>query len=513
MPQYVALAQPVALGLSTAPEASARDGAAALALCEAMLSALGPADGMPLALQAAALAELGRFPDAERDAVAAERATRRRERERRACRVRAAGALRSGRAAAPPRTMNRPSTLRRTALAALLLGLAACSEPRRPNVLFVVVDTLRADRVGESGRERGVTPYLQRFAEGATRFEACHAHAPWTLPSCAAILSGRHPAEHGAGGNLGDGMRRLADGVETLPGVFGAAGYRTHAIVNVAFLGEQFGVTREFGGLDAVHFDSNTEVRRAETTTDAALEGLGEAGDAEPFLLFVHYFDPHAVYDPPQPFRRNFALPQDRDDASWVFGTRQQMMALRAGRLRPDAATLRRAEALYDGEVAYTDAALGRLLDGLAALDLDDDTVVVITGDHGEEFGDHGGFEHGHTVYDELTHVRCSCARPAGRPGPSPRMCATWTWLRPCASWRTSLPRPASWGAAWLQVWVAVPLEPRPCWPRATCGGRPSPPGARTGGSWCGSRGGIGSSTSRRTKASRSIWRLRPRRS
>ena len=301
--------------------------------------------------------------------------------------------------------MNRSPSLRRPALVALLLGLAACSEPRRPNVLFVVVDTLRADRVGEPGRERGVTPYLQRFAEGATRFEACHAHAPWTLPSCAAILSGRHPAEHGAGGNLGDGMRRLADGVETLPGVFGAAGYRTHAIVNVAFLGEQFGVTREFGGLDAVHFDSNTEVRRAETTTDAALEWLGGAGDSEPFLLFVHYFDPHAVYDPPQPFRRNFALPQDRDDASWVFGTRQQMMALRAGRLRPDAATLRRAEALYDGEVAYTDAALGRLLDGLAALGLDDDTIVVITGDHGEEFGDHGGFEHGHTVYDELTHV------------------------------------------------------------------------------------------------------------
>lgn len=314
----------------------------------------------------------------------------------------------------------RPMLPPRAVLAALALTLAACSEPRRPNVLFVVVDTLRADRVGKLGQEEGMTPYLQRFAAGATRFEACHSHAPWTLPSCAALLSGRHPAEHGAGGSLAEGMRRLADGVQTLPGVFGAAGYATHAIVNVAFLGEEFGVTREFGSLDAVHFNSNTEVRRAEPTTDAALRWLGERAHEEPFFLFVHYFDPHAVYDPPQPFRRNFAEPEDRDDDSWVFGTRQHMMALRAGQLRLDERTLTRAEALYDGEVAYTDAAVGRLLDGLAAAGLAEETVVVITGDHGEEFGDHGGFEHGHTLFDELTHVPLLVRAPGYEPGVVP---------------------------------------------------------------------------------------------
>lgn len=296
----------------------------------------------------------------------------------------------------------KPWILRTASL--LLLGLAACGGESRPNVLFVVVDTLRADRVAEFGQRAGLVPEITRFGEGAVRFTSCHSHAPWTLPSCAALLSGRHPAEHGAGGNLQAGMRALAEGVRTLPGVFGSAGYATHAIVNVAFLGADFQVTRDFDGLDAIHFASNVEVRRAEPTTDAALEWLDTRGE-EPFFLFVHYFDPHAVYDPPQPFRRRFAKPQDQRDDSWVFGTREHMMALRAGQLVLGEDTLDRAEALYDGEVAYTDAAIGRLLDGLEARGLAEDTIVVITGDHGEEFGDHGGFEHGHTVYDELTHV------------------------------------------------------------------------------------------------------------
>ena len=284
----------------------------------------------------------------------------------------------------------------------LLTLLVSCGKPMQPNVVVIVIDTLRADRVGPEAA--ALTPYLGKFAQGAVSFDQCHAHAPWTLPSCAAILSGVHPAEHGAGGNLDAGMRGLGQDVGTLVQPFTQAGYDTHAIVNVAFLDKTFGVTRDFGGLDAVYFSSNTEVRRAAPTTQAALKWLDQERD-EPFLLFVHYFDPHAVYDPPQPFRRRFAKDQDKKDESFVFGTRKHMMALRAGQLDLNPRLIGRAEALYNGEVAYTDAEVGRLLDGLSQRGLDENSIVVITGDHGEEFLDHGGFEHGHTLYDELTHV------------------------------------------------------------------------------------------------------------
>jgi arylsulfatase A-like enzyme len=287
-------------------------------------------------------------------------------------------------------------------LLALIL-FAGCGQPARPNVVVIVIDTLRADRVGPNA-PAGLTPYLGKFAEGAVSFDQCHAHAPWTLPSCAAILSGVHPAEHGAGGNLEAGLRGLGQDVGTLVLPFARAGYDTHAIVNVAFLDKTFGVTRDFGGLDAVHFKTNIEVRRAAPTTQAALNWLDRERD-EPFLLFVHYFDPHAVYDPPQPFRRRFAEPRDQKNQSFVFGTRKHMMALRAGKLDLNPEVIGRAEALYNGEVAYTDAEVGRLLDGLSERGLDKNSIVVITGDHGEEFLDHGGFEHGHTLYDELTHV------------------------------------------------------------------------------------------------------------
>lgn len=290
----------------------------------------------------------------------------------------------------------------RTSLLACLLVLAACgSEPPRPqSAVVIVIDTLRADRLGSAGCELGLTPGLDTFAEQAVVFEQAFNHAPWTLPACASILSGLHPKEHGAGGQLGQ-FRGLDAQVATLPKVFGERGYRTHAIVNVAFLGDDFGVTRDFDSVDAEFYSNNVEVRRAGPTTDAALKWL-EENHEQPYLLFVHYFDPHAVYDPPQPFRRRFAAESDKEDERFVFGTREDMLKLRQG-FMPAGDVIRRAEKLYNGEVAYTDSQVERLLDGIKGLGLD--PVLVITGDHGEEFLDHEGFEHGHTLYDELCHI------------------------------------------------------------------------------------------------------------
>ncbi|MEM9799921.1 MAG: sulfatase [Planctomycetota bacterium] len=290
---------------------------------------------------------------------------------------------------------------------ALALGLAAAcgsDAPDRPNVILVIADTLRSDKLGTAGGPDGITPYLDRIAGESLRFDQARAHAPWTLPSTASLLTSLHPEEHGAGGRVPD-FTGLDDEVTTVVRSFRDAGYATHAIVNVAFLDPGvFGVTRDFETVDQVAYETNVEVRAAGPTTTAALEWIDAHAEDGPFLLLVHYFDPHCVYAPPMTFRERWARPEDRA-TDWTFGTRVQMVAIRRGELVPTRDELVRAEALYDGEVSYLDAEIGRFDDGLAARGLDEDSVLVVTADHGEEFLDHGGFEHGHTLYDELVHV------------------------------------------------------------------------------------------------------------
>jgi arylsulfatase A-like enzyme len=290
-------------------------------------------------------------------------------------------------------------------LAAVAVSLGGCGErPRQPDsVVLVVLDTVRADRLGCLGGTRGLTPRLDGLADESTLFTAAYSHAPWTLPSVASLLTSRIPAGHGAGGRLGS-FRSLGDDLATLPATMRDGGLVTGAIVNVQFLTERFGLTRGFAHVDAHVPTSNRDDRRAGPTTDAALAWLGEHG-AGPFFLLVHYFDPHLLYDPPQPHRGRFAAPRDRQAGGRTFGMFGELQALRRGEITLTADALERLEKLHDGEVAYVDAQVGRLLDGLARLGLDDRTVVCVVADHGEEFGDHGGFEHGHTLYDELLHV------------------------------------------------------------------------------------------------------------
>ena len=316
----------------------------------------------------------------------------------------------------------RPGPPHQALAAALLLGLSvACSgggelEQADRNVLLVVVDTLRADRLGCYGNERGLTPRLDALAAEGLIFESASAHAPWTLPSTASLLTSLYPRQHGAGGRVPN-FTALAPEVETLAERFAAAGHRTGLIANVIFLGELFGLTRGFEHTDVQSFEDNERMRPAGATTDAALAWLDrtEPSGDRPFFLLVHYFDPHAVYDPPQPFRRRFAEPRDRE-GGLKFGTREQMVGLRTGLFDPGPGMVRRAEALYDGEVAYTDAEVGRLIDGLAERGLADSTLVVLTSDHGEEFRDHGGLEHGHSLYSELLHVPLILRVPGAAP-------------------------------------------------------------------------------------------------
>lgn len=303
-------------------------------------------------------------------------------------------------------------------LAAGLLGACApaSDDDARLSVLFVVIDTTRADELGCYGSPYGTTPRLDALAAEGTRFAHASAHAPWTLPSTASLLTSLMPEQHGAGGYLDLAhakpglpvprtIRGLDQSIDTVAEAFRAGGYDTGAVVNVSFLDHPYGLTQGFDHVDAKCFGSNTEVRAARETTDAALAWLDEREGEKPFFLLVHYFDPHAVYAPPPEFRRRFAAPVDRETESFVFGTREHMMALRTGRLVLDPQLLDRAHHLYRGEIAYVDEQVGHLVDGLEGRGQGSSTLVVVTADHGEEFLDHGGFEHGHTLYEELLHV------------------------------------------------------------------------------------------------------------
>lgn len=281
----------------------------------------------------------------------------------------------------------------------------APSADPRPNILLVVIDTLRADKLGSYGSTLGLTPNLDALARQSTRFERAFAHAPWTLPSFASLFTATPPTVHGAGGEM-QRFKKLRDSARTAAECFKAAGYATGAVVNVDFLTKPFGMDQGYavGDYDFFAPKDNQDMRRATATTDAALGWL-KAHAGEQFFCFVHYFDPHLIYDPPPEFRKRFAAPEDREEGGWVYGSREDVIHLRKGEGTLDPAVIRRAERLYNGEVAYTDAEVARLLAGLAELKLDSSTIVLFTVDHGEEFLDHGGFEHGHTLYDELLHV------------------------------------------------------------------------------------------------------------
>jgi arylsulfatase A-like enzyme len=164
---------------------------------------------------------------------------------------------------------------RARSIAALLLsvacGLASCGEDApRPNVLLVLVDTLRVDKLGCYGDAPGLTPNVDRLAAESVLFENASAHAPWTLPAVASLLTALHPAQHRAGGFWPE-LTSLDPSAETLPALFQRAGYETAAVINMAFLGPEFGLTRGFEHVDIEVFDNNRDVRAARATTTAAL--------------------------------------------------------------------------------------------------------------------------------------------------------------------------------------------------------------------------------------------------
>ncbi len=288
---------------------------------------------------------------------------------------------------------------------------AGCSRPssedRPSTIVLVVVDTLRADRLATFGGAPGRTPRMDALAEEAIAFSQAYAHAPWTLPSIGSILTGVIPTalwDPETNGVLRPTLTTLAESLT-------AAGYASHACVNSSLLHPRFGLARGFEEDDYDLFPSRNDfTRTADEAVDDSLSWLERQGEAQNAFLFLHLFDPHLDYLPTRESLESLGTLDAERGERFEPGDE-----VRQPSYQPDEPTRRWIETLHDAEVLDVDRALGRLFDGLEKLGRYDDAVLVLTSDHGEEFWDHGRFEHGHTLFEELLHVPLVMRLPGGR--------------------------------------------------------------------------------------------------
>jgi arylsulfatase A-like enzyme len=246
------------------------------------------------------------------------------------------------------------------------------ASPRR--VVVVFVDTLRPDHLSMYGYERDTSAALDPIAERSALFANARSIAPWTLPSARTIVTGRQP--------------EFYFDAESLPGVLREHGWATAFFAGNVYLSNNFQMTRDWDFHRVGLWPSATE------TTDDALAWL-DAHDGRDALLMVHYMSPHLPYVEPAEYRRKYA--GDTPD-----GLREQfyLSDVRKAKIDSDAAAQQYVRDRYDNNVRYATDQVRRIADRL-----DDDDVLVFLSDHGEEFWDHQGFEHGHTLYDELLRV------------------------------------------------------------------------------------------------------------
>jgi choline-sulfatase len=243
-----------------------------------------------------------------------------------------------------------------------------------PNILLVTLDTTRADHLGAYGYRAAQTPRLDRLAAEGVLFERAVAAAPITLPAHVSLLTGSYPFIHGVRNN---GNFSLNDTIPTLTTALHDRGYRTAAFVSAFVLDRRYGLARGFD-----EYDDHVQLeRRGDRTAGAARDWLdAHARDTAPFFVWLHLYDAHDPYDPPSPFREAFS------------------------------------EHPYDGEIAFTDRALGSLLDRLDQLGRLPATLIAIVGDHGESLGEHGEDTHAVFVYESTLRVPMILAWPGQLP-------------------------------------------------------------------------------------------------
>jgi arylsulfatase A-like enzyme len=322
--------------------------------------------------------------------------------------------------------------------------------PRQPNVILITVDTLRADHIGVYGMPGAQTPTIDRLAHEGARFDRAICQLPQTNPSHAALLTGLYASTNGVKIHMIDQLRSDA---QTMADVFLQGGYRTGAIYSWVSLDPQFsGLNRGFQTYDGyvlnrsvifsnpnleqlaalyrqieqkvpivktadAHLGSSDEIERsldgrADVTNAAVFSWLDAHASSGPFFLWVHYYDPHYPYTPPAGFDHVLGLKY----SGHVDGSIDTLKSIEDGKLALTDADLGRLGELYQGEIAFTDSQIGRLVANLGSRGILDDTILVLTGDHGESFGEHGDWTHGMKVFESEVRVPLVMRYPARIP-------------------------------------------------------------------------------------------------
>lgn len=287
----------------------------------------------------------------------------------------------------------------------------SCESEKKVNVLLILTDTTRADHLSCYGYERNTTPHIDSLVAAGTIAEWCQAQSSWTLPTMTTILSGVNTVTHGAG-RSSSGFHGISPDVPWLPLAFHRAGYRTAAFFNVMFMNEDFGFHKGFQHFDCQGVASGNSLRKAGPTVDDFLGWLDNGSSDEPFFAAVHFYDPHIPYKAPEPFRYMYSNPDYSGEYGVDWGDMTEMIAINSGDVIPTEADIQNLIDLYDAEITYMDSEIGRMLEELRIRGLAENTLIVLVGDHGEEFMEHDGIEHGRTLYQEMTHVPLILAGP-----------------------------------------------------------------------------------------------------
>jgi arylsulfatase A-like enzyme len=275
----------------------------------------------------------------------------------------------------------------------------------RPSILLLLVDTFRSDHMSCAGYGRPTTPVMDSLAAEGTAWLGIQGQSSWTLPAMTSIMTGLTQRSHMAGWRDG-GFFGIDPALPTLAMLLNAGGYQTAAFFNVIFMNEDFGFHRGFEYFDCRGFVGDASTRNAAGTVEDFLAWYDSGRDpSRPLFAALHFFDPHLPYSPPAPWNSLFTDPGYEGPFNSGWGGRDDVSGVNSGEVSIDSAGLANLIGLYDGELAFTDHQIGVLLDSLKVRGALEGTLVVIIGDHGEEFMDHGGIGHGHTMYQELLTV------------------------------------------------------------------------------------------------------------
>jgi len=309
--------------------------------------------------------------------------------------------------AAAPAVGANSATAQQTGAAAASASAPAAERTTGPNVVFVTIDTLRADALSSYGYTRKTSPTIDRIAAEGTRFEDLVSAASWTKPSTGTLLTGLFPSRHGA---LYHGSQlHTPEGTSTLAETFRAAGFATAGFVSNPNIKAVFNFDRGFdlwfdapaqdtlslsslrdslfGGVlsELTRYQFNWKYANDCAAMNAHILPWLDAHHDRPFFLYLHYIDPHEPYSPPEPYATDFA----QDHGFPIFNERKRLVG----------------RDLYDAEIRYMDDGIAALEARLEALGVADNTLLLITSDHGEEFFEHGVLGHGFSLFQEVVHV------------------------------------------------------------------------------------------------------------